>query len=940
MKKNIALFMAGALAMSTLPFNVFAASTNTVSNQFVGHNGETFTSDAAVQGDYYAPYMRFVLKDDWAAGDAIEIELDNASWAEDYDSSSIIVTQYARSLYEEDDSTLNGLTGTPVLNGDEERTYRVFVNDSDEWDDSFTQDIEDIINTNYSYALLDALNYDGSFDRTPADAREVNLGSTVTPLYNSTDASGLFSVDVDGGVLTVKPLVSLSKDMSIIIPAFGEFDSGETVTATIDPGHSPITGGTLSLTNHVEGSLTFSSDKERDLTIDEDIAGALNVNELLYVQIIGSKAQWVHENVEAVSGYRFNYDDALETRQNNWDSDADTFQLFTEVADYMTLGTEYEGTDDDGNSVYYTGYRWRYGAAAGTIVDGLRTWSNIVDGEYNTSSDSTTTGDREGHDSTTTTTTGSDAGYSRELVINLGVQTKDHAELSDSNLAQGFENNGIGLRGTMELDFTKVLALTDRDYRGEIDVYIWGAGIDEDDKQRVTIYDTTSDIDAYIEDDEVPELISGRVEQEAGEVVIEELYDGALRDDRYIKFELKNAEFTMNQTIEASNPDDSIVVNPEKDTDGNFTQIYIDKDTFEFDNGEKNEITLTPEINIDAEYEGDIVMTISGPGVSEEFELVIATTKAPISVEAEVTHIKAGFTNIPTADITITENFAGALTYGEYFVGVNTEQIESGLKISDIEEGLIESGDMEIDVTAYTLTNEDGDTEDGILLDIVSDTQNDEAGEFTLSGIEIYADSTVPTSKDAFELYVRGNGVGELETYTYTHLSTDVTKQYFYEFDYMSTGNLDNESNANNASSVANLNSKVAITLGETSYTVEGEYYGELIAPAYVSNSGSTMIPVRALSYALGVSEDKIFWHQATQTVTIEVSSTRTAQFTLGSDLCTINGIQYPIVSASGSTDVVESKDGYTYLPLRFIGEKVFGVTVDWDNATQTATFN
>ncbi len=100
------------------------------------------------------------------------------------------------------------------------------------------------------------------------------------------------------------------------------------------------------------------------------------------------------------------------------------------------------------------------------------------------------------------------------------------------------------------------------------------------------------------------------------------------------------------------------------------------------------------------------------------------------------------------------------------------------------------------------------------------------------------------------------------------------------------------------------------------------------------------MVPVRALSYALGIPEENIFWHQASQTVTIEVTDTRVAQFTLGSDICTINGIPYPIVSSVGSQGRVEMRDDYTFLPLRFLGETVFNVDVEWDMATQTATFN
>ncbi len=768
MKKNIALFMAGAMALSTLPFNVFAASSNTVSNLFVGKTDATFTSDATVGTDKYAPYLRFTLKDEMIAGRAFEITLDNAEWSSDYDATSILL---------------------------------------------------------------------GTDTDTPSTAGIVNADETQ------------FEVTVDGDNLTIKPLVNFPEDTAIIVPVFGKFEGGEAITATVNGGYSVITGGTYSLTNYTDGDVKVEGDTNK-LTIKEDVAGVLDVESVvdadgntenedagkLYIQIKGSKAQWDDNGNVGVSGTRF-------------------------------------GITDDADEDY------RYTGVTETIDDNM-----------------------------------------------LTVNYQDVAV-----------NNDSGLEGTLEVDLSEVLDLTDRDYKGVIEVYVWGSGIEKSDKELVQVYDTRLTVDAEVEtddDDKVEQLISGRTNQTASKVTLEEKYDGSIRDDRYIKFELQNAEFTLAQEIEFNNLDEDVTqdsprkIDPEKDSNGYYTTLYIDKDDFTFEQGEKNKLTFTPEINIDAEYTGEIVMTVSGPGISDEFELVIAETVAPITVDTEITHIKAGFTNIPTADITIKENFAGALPTGVYKISVDKAEVMGGLKIAEVKEETIEGDELEVEII-------DVDNASYMEFEVLAETK-DEPGEFTITGVEIYADSTVPTSKYNFQLSVEGSTNEELEEYKY---SDDEIHAYFYEFDYMTTGNLDNESNGNNTST-AGLNTNVGITLGETAYTVDGVYAGELIAPAYVSNSGSTMVPVRALSYALGVSEDSIFWHQATQTVTIEVSKDRTAQFTVGSDLCTINGIQYPIISANGKTDVVEVKDGYTYLPLRFLGEKVFGVTVEWDNATQTATFN
>lgn len=94
-----------------------------------------------------------------------------------------------------------------------------------------------------------------------------------------------------------------------------------------------------------------------------------------------------------------------------------------------------------------------------------------------------------------------------------------------------------------------------------------------------------------------------------------------------------------------------------------------------------------------------------------------------------------------------------------------------------------------------------------------------------------------------------------------------------------------------------------------------------------VSESGTTLVPLRAIFQALGAAVD---WDGSTQTVTATKDQT-TVKLQIGSGTAYKNGqpvtLQVPGKVVSGNTMV----------PLRFVSESL-GANVDWDSATQTIT--
>ncbi len=804
MKKNVALVLAGTLALSTLPLNVFAASTNRISNLFISSKDVSYISKN-VTSTTATNYVELVGNE-------------NNEALLDYYSS--IITRLGST----------GVAETIYTNFYDAKTGEQLIINNDG-----TGTLSLSFDTVTAITPSPQITFEMVTDLTSGQQFEITLEngkwSKDPDLYlpgTGQFATGIDAVERTDESVRFKSTTTIPADTVLRIPLIATLEGGETITVKVDPGTSGITGGTYTVTNNIEGNVSLKGDNGV-LTIKEDMPGTLNPEENLYIQIRGSKAQWVEDTI---------------TFEDNMDFGLLSAQLPISQTQQETV------IDLEKNLV------------AGT-------------GEY----------------------------YGRTLVMDLPGSV-----------------NTSGFSSDYEIDLSRVLKISDRDFRGQVELVVWGAGIDELEKERVTIFNLEGDVEIKLDlekDSKVKDLISGRSGEEATKFTIIEKLDGSLRDDRYIRFELsEGATWDVNATtVKVSDADITGKFNLIPDVDDENI-LYLDKDTVEFDKNTLNEIEVEPVINLEAETDGNVTVTISGPGISSgEVEEVIATTKAPVTVNTSIEHIKAGFTNIPASDITIRENFKGALVSGEYRIYADLDNI-SGLKIADVEEETVKDKDLEADIT---LKNND------IIIDITSESQ-DAPEEITIRGIEIYADSTVPTSKTPFKFTLEGiNSTDELVN--------------GIEFEYVSTGNLDNET-LDNGRTNNNLNSNVEVTLGSTAYAVDGKYEGELLTEPYVSNNGSTMVPVRALSYALGVDEEDIYWHQATQTVTIQVTSDRVAQFTVGSDICTINGIQYPIVSATGETDTVEVRNGYTFLPLRFIGEKVFNVEVDWDNATQTATFN
>ena len=116
-----------------------------------------------------------------------------------------------------------------------------------------------------------------------------------------------------------------------------------------------------------------------------------------------------------------------------------------------------------------------------------------------------------------------------------------------------------------------------------------------------------------------------------------------------------------------------------------------------------------------------------------------------------------------------------------------------------------------------------------------------------------------------------------------------------------------------------------SFVIGQQSYTQNGQTIAMDAAP-FIDEHSRTMVPIRYIGNALGVTDDKITYNKDTKTASIG-----DAEITTGSDVITVNGKETKMDTAA------VNKDGRIYVPARFITEALGG-HVAWDGTTRTVT--
>ena len=322
-------------------------------------------------------------------------------------------------------------------------------------------------------------------------------------------------------------------------------------------------------------------------------------------------------------------------------------------------------------------------------------------------------------------------------------------------------------------------------------------------------------------------------------------------------------------------------------------------------NEEKDEFTVktTIYVPVDQKEKTDLTLVASMRGVDEFKSAKAVNIINPFNVTFEQTTLKVGLQDQKAGSITLTETDKEMFQKGSIILDVvNGSKAVDGIVIEDAGT-LTVTGDLKKADLDTATNNKQAD-------EIVLKRQSKAASTLTVSEMEITVDRTVP--EGSYDLVLSGDAIdvhgGELTIEDYIVIGTPNTQ------DISASNGL--------------AKGTATFSVGTTTYTVNG-VEKTMDAAAYIQDPGYTMVPVRYVAEAFGITGNNIMFGSGTVTM---FAGNRTVQLTNGSNVAVVNG-----ASVSMSTAVV-IKEGRTYAPIGEIA-RILGVSSSWDNTTKVATF-
>ena len=478
---------------------------------------------------------------------------------------------------------------------------------------------------------------------------------------------------------------------------------------------------------------------------------------------------------------------------------------------------------------------------------------------------------------------------------------------------------------------------------------------------KVVDYSVVMSVD---EDEDVPVIYSGVNVDNDGitddsdhmslEVTLKETYAGAWNNSKDFTLSLPEGVYITNadvnwvgdSSLEASVTPDGILTDKETKwfgdayCEGEYLNLEFERRTWkETTPGSGNQIEINFELELvaDPNFEGDVVLTLTGDAVDEQ-KVTIAKFVKPFTVEAQQNDLQIDYRNteIPTS-VVIKEAEAGLWDKGARFdlvldkIGFD----EKGELKVDEKSGLeVKDDKVKLDTKKY-----DNDS----LYFTVDSKSDDEPAVVTISGMELYMQRSLPAGAYDLDVVLTNSAasgdylqqplfakhlddksatdkrVEEVEDVNDDFYSTTAKAGFV---NVVTAGREDTDS----------FTTKVVVPVGE-SYLISGENKVEIPVPAYINAAGYTMLPLRAVAVALGINENNVLWDQASRTATVMYGS-KIINMTLGQKVVYVNGAMIPATAA------VEITNDRMFLGLRDLGTALGVTDIAWDGATKTATLN
>ncbi|MCI7658119.1 copper amine oxidase N-terminal domain-containing protein [Anaerotignum sp.] len=457
------------------------------------------------------------------------------------------------------------------------------------------------------------------------------------------------------------------------------------------------------------------------------------------------------------------------------------------------------------------------------------------------------------------------------------------------------------------------------------------------------------------EDEDVPVIYSGVNVKNEGitddsdhkslEVTIKETFVGAFDSKKELRLTLPEGVYVANDKGEGVDTDGTDFLGDTAFQDaykeGEHTSFVFEKRSMKDSDDEKYETTFSFTLVADPNFEGDVVLTMEGDGVETQ-KVTIAKFVKPFTVEAKQNDLQIAYrnTDIPT-DVVIKEAEAGLWDQ------------KTDLKLALDKIAFDDDAKVTVD-SKSGLEIKNVKTKDGAVSFEVDKKSGDEPAVVTISGLTLFMDRSLPAG--AYDLKVASQkmlGIDVLASNYDEDEDVKINKPgegYLTEAIYSAKDKDDTVADVNDDSvsyvakagfvniitagpqDTESFTTKVVVPVGEK-YIISGENKVEIDVPAYINANGYTMLPLRAVSVALGIKSDNVLWDQATRTATIMYGN-KIINMTYGQKVMYVNGAMIPATAA------VEIKDNRMFLGMRDLGNALGVTDITWDQATKTATLN
>ena len=310
---------------------------------------------------------------------------------------------------------------------------------------------------------------------------------------------------------------------------------------------------------------------------------------------------------------------------------------------------------------------------------------------------------------------------------------------------------------------------------------------------------------------------------------------------------------------------------------------------------------------------GNIKVKAEGRSLVEDLCLSILQVVCPFQVSVHGFSALVGVKDQMGGQVILKENAAGRLIQGEQIV---LELEESNIRYSGLPEVFVTSGDLRLG-DAFSEGNR-------IMIPIVRSSLTPST--IVIRNFKVTVDQTIATGN--YTIKVGGGALSSLAT---KEDMMPVCQEKFIEvvLNPVQMPSKPNEETGEPEPSKPESTSLQAIfTLGKSQYQVN-QVEKTMDAVPYISN-GRTMLPIKYVSEALGISPAAIEWNPVTKTVIIQAE--KMIVLTIGSNQMQVG---HETLQMAAAPEIIS---GRTFVPVAEI-TRALNVETSWNHLTKQVTF-